>query len=921
MVRETDARGGQSIEGRARVSAVSVAAEPLASQRVDHDEEDVQVFPFWESLDILDGSEGTRVLPGPADVDHRREEEEHDCRRGEQPGPALVDEVLRHDRGRLSQEPWFYPPVLPILEAMKPNSAPHVEIHRRSFGSLVLRGGVADTAVDFFRRVRAGILLTLILAAVGGAACDSADPLTTIRQQQTQGNHQETIEPLRALLRERPTDPELNYLYGRALVQTQQVSLASWPLRQAMEDPDWLLPAGTLLARTLLISGDFNEVVETTTRMLEQHPDDVTARLYRAQANAHWKKDAEAALVDAHQVLDQAPELLEAYEPLILALLALGRHEEASAELEEVGSRMEELGAAPDQLAWHCATTAIFAAEAGDLERARAGWEACLERFPADATVVGGAVPFFDARAESGRSTAILRRALEQEPGRRELRIGLAERLRRAGKVEEGEALLREPAVSGNRQVAVNALVDLAGFLHSDGRHAEAAEAFGQAVEIFRDRGQEPPVSLLFPYADALVVSGRLEDALEVAEEIEVPSQQRLIRARVAQERGDLEEAMEHFDEAIRLWPNNASARYYAARTAEGLGDFDRALEEYRYSVRASVGATDARTRAARLLIAEGRLLRAYQILFVEVGTAPLEPEGELLSMYLMGRVANPLQLQDALSRLALTRPVLLPEALVRGAEGMTESLGPQSALNLLTSVAPLDRTDPANSAVLRAIVRTAHAAGKPEQARRLLDAALGARPDAAVLHAIRGLELELGSAARDAVREAYERAVQLDPDQASALAGLGRLMATADPARALALFDRAIAIDSSQVEWKLAAVQALRALGRNDEVMQRLDTMLRDHPFEAAIATAWVEVDLERGQVSMETLGVARRAARFGGGPSAYERLARVQAELGDAEAAEQSHAQAQRLKEWRASAQVPSGPAVEVGSERSTP
>ena len=79
-----------------------------------------------------------------------------------------------------------------------------------------------------------------------------------------------------------------------------------------------------------------------------------------------------------------------------------------------------------------------------------------------------------------------------------------------------------------------------------------------------------------------------------------------------------------------------------AALAAEKLGDFDRALEEYRYSIRISVGATDARTRAARLLIAQGQDLRAYQLLFLEAGNAPLESEGELLSMYLMARVANP---------------------------------------------------------------------------------------------------------------------------------------------------------------------------------------------------------------------------------------------------------------------------------------
>lgn len=745
--------------------------------------------------------------------------------------------------------------------------------------------------------------------------------METIRRQQARGDYSSTIEPLRDLLAERSADAELNYLYGRALFRTQQISLATWPLRRAMEDPDWLLPAGNLLARILLMTRDFNEAVETTTRMLEIHPENATARLYRAQANAHWKKDAEAALADALEVLERAPdEMVEAYEPMILALLTLGRFEEATAALEEAGRRLEEIGAGDEQMAWHCSTTAIFASDAGEFERSRALWEECLEKFPSDATVVSGALSFFGTRGEGARVLEILRRALEQAPTRRDYRVGLAERLRRAGDVEGGEALLRENVESDNPQVEMNAFIDLASFLHADERHGEAAEAFAQAVEIVRAQGEEPPAALLFPYADALVVSGQLDRAVEVAEDLTVPAQRRLILARVAQERGDLEQAIKEFDEALRLWPNNASARYYAGRAAENLGRFDRALEEYRYAVRASVGATDARTRAARLLIAEGRLLRAYQILFVEVDTAPLEPEGQLLSMYLMGRVANPRQLEDGLSRLAVSQPALLPEALVQGAEGLAESLGPDAALSLLTSVKGLDYSDLASAPVLRAIVRTAHRVEEPGVATRFVAEALEGNPEAAFLHGIRGLERELAGDPVGA-RAAYERALQLDPEEANALRGLGRLAITEDPAGALALFDRAVAMDPSVVESRFAAARALLALGRDEEAARRLDALLQDHPFEVAAVAARVEIDLDRSRVSSETLEMARRGVRFGGGTPAYERLARVQTALGDEDAAEETLAQAQRLAEWAARLDQEAVPAEKKRSSPPSP
>jgi len=759
-----------------------------------------------------------------------------------------------------------------------------------------------DLSLPLALRLVAAIALLLVFAA-----CNWGDARERIRWQQRSGDFAATVEPLRELLAESPGDPELNYLYGLALVRTGQIGLASWPLRRALEDPDWLRPAGLQLAELGLTSQDFNEVVEVTTRILEVEPDDPIARLYRAQAHAHWKKDAEAALADARQILETSPGTLEAYEPLILALLALGRQEEASQALDEAGERLEELGAAESQRAWHCSTTAIFAQDADDLERARALWEQCLEQYPGDPTVVTNAVTFFDGGYETERSLEALRRAVEHSPDRQPFRVGLAARLRQTGRADEGEAILREATEVDDPQLAVGAMNDLARFLQARGAHDQAAETFGRAIDLVREQGGDPGPGLRFAYADALVVSGQLEQALEVAEAISVPAQRRLIRGRVAQEQGDPARALQEFDEALRLWPDNAVARYYAARAAEKLGDFDRALEEYRYSIRTSVGATDARTRGAKLLIAEGRARAAYQLLFLEVAKAPLEPEGELFSMYLMGRVANPKQLHGSLSTLAARRPALLPHALVRGAEGVAESAGAKAALSLLTSAPGLDLGRPENLPVLRAIVGTAHAAGHPEVAADLVARLLEVAPDSAVFHAMQGLHRERGSQDARATREAYEEALRLDGLQPDALAGLGRLWMEEDAEKALDLFDRAVELDASDVDSKLGAARALQSLGRHPEAVARLEALLEEHPFEVEAARLRVEIDLAREQVTAGTLESARRATRFGRDPVDYESRARVEAALGETDAAEKTRAQLQRLRELQAEGAAP--------------
>ena len=197
-----------------------------------------------------------------------------------------------------------------------------------------------------------------------------------------------------------------------------------------MKDPEWLVPAGLQLAFLALGARDFNEVVEITGRILEREPENVSALLMRANAYAHWKKDPELALADANRALELDPDTLEAFEPRILALLDLGRLEEASEALAEAGRRLVELEAARTVLAWHCSTTAAFEQESGDLERARETWIACLDAHPTDLEVLSSAMSFYDAQGEPDRSLEVLRAALAGAPASRFLRVALSQRLR-----------------------------------------------------------------------------------------------------------------------------------------------------------------------------------------------------------------------------------------------------------------------------------------------------------------------------------------------------------------------------------------------------------------------------------------------------------------------------------------------------------
>lgn len=742
------------------------------------------------------------------------------------------------------------------------------------------------------------------------AACDSAESLDTLREMQASGDVTGTIELLRELLEAEPKNAELNFLYGRALVSTGQRASATWALREAMKDPAWLLPAGILLAHAALDSGDFNEVVAITSRILAEHPEHPVALLFRAQANAYWRKDPEAALVDANRVLELEPDAPEAYEPRILALIALDRLPEARESLAEAGLLLEETDASAATLAWHCSTTAVFTADAGEREQAGEIWQDCLEKYPSDPTVITGAVEFYEAgeAGDWGRSLDVLRDAIVVLPARPMFRSALAERLRRSGKPAEGEALLLEATEVEDLRSASQAWIELARFRQAMFEHKAAAEALAQAIELVRSV-KDPSPQLLFQYADALVLSDQFEKALEVAEEISVPAHRRMILGRVAQEQGDAAAALEEFDEALRIWPDNASARYYAALAAEQLGRFDRALEEYRFSIRISVGATDARTRAAKLLLAENQAALAYQLLFFEVSKAPLDPEGELLSMYLMARVANPKQLQSALMDLAARNLARLPSALAEGARGAAEIAGPRAALSLLRDAPGVDYTDPEVAPALRALVRFAHAAGEVEVADRAVSTARLVHPEAAVFHEIRGLHLELSGAAPETVHAAYFRAIELDPRNPGALAGLGRLALANNPKSAIALFDAAASADPSDPLPELRAARAVFASGRVEEANQRLNLLLERHPFFAEAAAELASHDLDAGAVTSNTLERGLRAARFGGGAPAYERLSEIYTRLDQLGKAQEAADHAKRLRERQASIRAASG------------
>lgn len=713
---------------------------------------------------------------------------------------------------------------------------------------------------------------TLLLCIV---SCGQEDPLAAIRELHARGRFAESLGPLRDLVDERPDDPELNRLYGVALVGTGQPSLAIWPLREAADDPERAVDAGLLLAVAYLQSGNADGAIAAAGQVLLREPDHVDALVLRAQAQLAARNE-EGALADSERALALNPEHFEARVLRAGGLIGVGRLAEAEEALRTAAEDLSDPGlATPQRVASLCLARATFAKERGDLKRAEEGYEDCLEKFPADVAVAFAVAEFYDEVEQHERATEVLRAALEEAPRNFVLRTRAAHRLRVLGQVEDGERVLLEAV---EKQPSLAASTTLAGYYVDIENYEKARSAYEQALAMSRQPGE----ALTSAYADVLILLGEYDRAQELAETLEEPVFVNLLRGRILLARGEPREALQALEAGIRFWPDNATARYLAAEAAEQLGDFDRAISEYRDAIRANPAYTDAGLQLATLLEAQARYEEALIALRYYTTSHPTDAEGFRVGVRLAQRLGHADLVNEAMSRLARL-PDQAASAVAERAALAQAANGPEAAVQVVER-SGLDLSEPRHSAAMRALVENLIGAGRSEEGLARVDAALEAHPDEAAFHEIRARALETSEGSREHARDAFERAIDLEPNRASALEGLARVVAEeGDLGGAIALYDRAAAADSEDPGPPYAAIELLGAAQKTDEVEQRLAALLTRQPRHARAANRLARRLLERGEELDRALELARRAVRFQAGPEAFDTLGWALLELGE--------------------------------------
>ncbi len=711
-----------------------------------------------------------------------------------------------------------------------------------------------------FFRISSSCLCVLL-----GLACGQPqDSLDEIRELHRRGRFAQSVDRLRVLVDEDPSRAETNLLLGVALLRTGEAGLAVWPLRMAAESPQYAVAAGLLLTQAMLRSRTAPDAVTAIDRVLDLEPDNVDALVLRIQAYLAVGR-LEDALVEIDRVLEVDPDNLAVLVPRVTTLIATGRIEEAEAALETARERIEttEEEVELSMRARLCIARGLFAFEKGDPEEAEARYAECLERFPTDELAVTESVAFYHQIGQSERATEILQKAFEEFRSSF-FRMALARRMGALGDSEEEERLLRQEAEE--RPSAATWFV-LADFYVNLERFDEAIEAFEEALAASSD----PPPALRFAYADTLVQAEQFEKARRVAQGLDQSQLRDLIRGRILLGEGDAAGALAAFEAGIRLWPNNAAARFLAGQAAERVGDFDRATSDYRESLRASPAQTTAGLELARLYSAHEDYSGALGAVQRYVQTHPADPEGYVVTIRIAHRAGR-----HAIAATGLQRLGQLPgQAAVAVAEELMLLATGRGAVEAVER-SGLDLTDPANEPALRILLAQLAALEEHARAEEFVRGAVEAHPEETVFHELRGRALRAAGKPPEQAREAFERALELDPSHPWALAGLAALSAEAGARdAALALYDRAAEADPEEPSHALAAVKLLIDAQETEEAARRLEQMLDRHPREAGAANDLARILAERGELDWAE-GLAERAAWLRE-PEAEATLARI--------------------------------------------
>jgi tetratricopeptide (TPR) repeat protein len=714
---------------------------------------------------------------------------------------------------------------------------------------------------------------------LGSAGCGGSveSQLAEIRSLQDAGQYDPSIAPLRKVLAQDSNHPEANYRLGIALVQTGRPSLAVWPLQKASETDDYGIQGGVLLASTLYTNGSFEESIRAAASVLERDPNNLAA-LY-TRANARLSSGVpEEVLGDVERILEIRPGDVTAISLRGAALIDLDRGDEAEETFKELATA-SEVSTDKNDAARKCAALAGFYRTQKDVVRARETFEGCIAKFPNHSMLQQWVSDFFVETNEPEKAIEIWRKAVESTPEDLALRAKLADLLYGQGHEKEALKVVKESVELFDTPQAWRML---SSYYRKTGNAAAARQALEEAME--RTRQVSP--ALRFALADLLIEEGNIERAEELAATLNEPSYRQLLNGAILLKKGDASAALAEFEKGLRLWPNNAGARFMAGLAALELGMRERAISEFREAVRVDETETDASLQLASIHYSLGQYKAAMQFADRHIRKRPyVEPTAHVIaarSAFALGHVDRA---EGYLQNLKAKDP-RTPSPYIELAAFKRKQQGPEAAVRVLLA-SGLDLENPANIDALRPLVSDYLALGKLDKALARTRSALAAHPDSLALIDLEARVL-LRAGRNDDARKSAERALAIEPEYAPSLEIVGTLVrSSGDLDGALAYYERAAKSDPANGEYPYLAAQTQLMKGETEKAIAELRSALAADPGHIGANNDLAWLLASNGQDLDEALELALRAVKRGRSAETLDTLGYVHLQKGNAEEA----------------------------------
>ena len=692
------------------------------------------------------------------------------------------------------------------------------------------------------------------------------------------GNFQEAVDLLRPEVEERPADAALSALYGAALVQNKQPSLAIWPLRRAYKSLGNENNLGLLLARALSRGGASAEAMELVNELIEEDPDSVPLLILRARV-ASAVLDRERGLSDLEHLIELQPGNGGFLQERISLLIDLERIEEAGAAVSDFRARVEagEVKIPAGGMPRFCGEEARFHQMHGEMERSRELFEECVVEYPAEGDLLIPMLEMLYASGDFDRAAELLEEQATSDLGQQRLRIQLlwVEDLEVREDFEEAEAVLRGAA---ENMEAPQPWLELADFYLRRDNMEGAAEALNRAVSWAQGGGEVDPSEFdyalipqegLFAYGDVLVQTGEFDRVQLIIESIEEPVYRTLLRARMKHAQGDVRGALDGYNEAFRTWSSNAGARYLAAEAALTIGEFEEATNHYTDSLRADAAATDAGIVLARILIYQHLLAAAFDTLIFYVHNAPTGAD-RMTALLLLNQLSRETLAKEA-SEFAREELKRLPDpyAPAHGKAGYALVVaridGVEAALAYLEEDPSLG--SPLSAPALLTWARLKQGTGQADEARVSIEAALANAPDSFELKTVLAGVYLNDPEFEERAGSLLEEAIAQNPDYMPSRLGRIELLVRKEGREddIVEEWTELARIDPKDPTFGHEAAMVLMHVGKEEEALDRLHAHLKTFPWYGDSAMEIADKKNRANDTNAETWRLARLGVEFG--------------------------------------------------------